>query len=74
MWAVPRSGLLFRKKGKSLVLFARIPYTEEMSAAANDGCDVPKDEQALRSYQDTDYAKIAEIFGGAGITVTTDVK
>ncbi len=69
VWAIPRSGLMFRKEKGSLVLFARMPYTEEMKKASEAGSDVPSSAEALREYQDSDYAKIAEVFGGAGITV-----
>jgi hypothetical protein len=64
-WAVPRSGLVFRKEKGSLVLVARMPYTDEIRAAAADGRDVPQDAETLRQYQDSDYAKIVEVFGGA---------
>jgi len=69
IWAVPRSGLMFRKEGGSLVLFARMPYSDEMRAAHAAGQDVPASAEALRQYQDTDYTKIADVFGRAGITV-----
>jgi len=69
VWAVPRSGLLFRKEGNALILIARMPYTSEMAQAAADGHDVPASEADLRAYQDTDYACIDKNFEGAGITV-----
>ncbi len=69
VWAVPRSGLMFRKENGCLVLFARMPYTEEMKAAFADGADVPASAEALRQYQDSDYASIAKPFAEAGITI-----
>ena len=64
---------MFRKEKGTLVLFARMPYTDEMSQAFRTGSDVPASAEKLREYQDTDYAKIAAVFGGAGITVRSIV-
>ena len=69
VWAVPRSGLLFSKRGKELVLVARMPYTAELAAASRDGRDVPTNPGVLSAYQDQDYAIIARTFEGAGIPV-----
>ncbi len=74
VWAVPRSGLLFTRKGETLVLTARMPYTAELREAADEGLDVPADEPALRAYQDEDFLSIQEHFKQAGITVTNGLE
>ena len=68
-WGVPRSGLVFQRRGKTLHLIARMPFDEELAAAARAGHDVPADAAALRRYQDQDFAAIRDRFAVAGIGV-----
>ena len=74
VWAVPRSGLLFTRKGDELELTARMPFTDELQAAADEGLDVPADEATLRAYQDDDFLMIQRHFKQAGITVTNGLE
>lgn len=69
VWAVPRSGLVFRRDAGELVLVDRMPWTDELQEAAAVGLDVPKSEQELSAYQDLDYRLIRDRFAGAGIRV-----
>ncbi len=69
VWGVPRSGLIFTRRGSELVLTDRMPWSEEIAVAASEGRDVPVDAEALRAYQDADYALIARKFEAAGIPV-----
>ncbi len=73
VWGVPRSGLLFTKRGDGLVLTARMPWSEEIAEAVAEGRDVPVDVEALRAYQDSDFALIARKFEEAGIPVGEEV-
>ena len=69
-WAVPRSGLIFTKTGEEqLTLTAVMPYTPELAQAAGEGVDLPKTQEELISYQQSDYATIARHFRAAGIEV-----
>ena len=60
-WAVPRSGLMYRKDeaAMQLVLYARVPWDAEM----------PMTPAQLLEQQDSDHAMNVEMFGMAGITV-----
>ena len=58
-WGVPRSGLIFNKRGNTLVLIARMPHDPAMPITA----------AQLREQQDTDYAGTVLHFGAAGIEV-----
>jgi len=58
-WAVPRSGLIFSKKGQKLVLTALMPYDPAMPVSA----------EQLKQVQDEDYEAIKEHFNAAGIEV-----
>lgn len=69
IWAVPRSGLVFTRRGDELVLTARMPWTPELEAAARAGQDVPKSAAELASYQDMEYETIRDRFERAGIKV-----
>lgn len=69
VWGVPRSGLVFERRGNALVLIDRMPYTAELAQAASDGHRVPPSPEALLAYQDQDEALIKEQFQRAGITV-----
>jgi hypothetical protein len=64
-WAVPRSGLVFQKRDRSLVLVARMPHHPGMLKLPQ-----PITEDDLTVYQDDDYAVICEHFEAAGISVT----
>jgi hypothetical protein len=70
IWGVPRSGLLFTRRGDGFVLTARMPWIEEMEQAYLEGRDVPSSADALRAYQDADYELIRSRFAAAGIEVT----
>jgi hypothetical protein len=69
IWAVPRSGLIFTRRGEALELTSRMPWTEEIARAAVDDWNVPANAEALRAYQDADYDLIRSRFEQAGITV-----
>ena len=58
-WGVPRSGLLFQRRGDTLVLTARMPHHPDM----------PLTEHQLANYQQTDFEDIKKHFGAAGIAV-----
>lgn len=59
MWGVPRSGLLFTRRGDALVLTDRLPWQEGM----------PITKAQVREQQDGDLAAISRYMGIAGITV-----
>ena len=59
VWGIPRSGLLFGKRGDTLVLLSRMPWVEGMPLSA----------RALRQQQDRDVAGVKEHFEAAGIKV-----
>lgn len=69
IWGVPRSGLIFTRRGDKLVLIDAMPYLEEMAEAFAAGDDVPANAEALREYQDEDFELIRAKFELAGITV-----
>ena len=69
VWAVPRSGLTFRRRGDSLHLIERMPYTDALARAAEAGAAVPRSADALLAYQDEDFALIRSRFEDAGIRV-----
>lgn len=58
-WGVPRSGLLFVKRGIRLVLTARMPWMAEMPITA----------ERLRAQQDNELDLTRIYFGAAGIEV-----
>jgi hypothetical protein len=74
MWMVPRSGLLFQKKGNELHLVHRMPYLPEMAEAYENGADVPPTPEALLEYQQRDFECIARHFREAGIEVIDKTK
>jgi hypothetical protein len=59
VWGVPRSGLVFQRRGDELVLVNRMPHTQEM----------PVTPEQLAETQRSDIAVITAHFGAAGITV-----
>ena len=62
-WAVPRSGMIFQKKGNTLILTARMPHDPSMAITVDE-----LDEQQHR-----EYANIKRHFEAAGITVIWSV-
>ena len=60
-WGVPRSGLIYVKRGNRLVLQARMPYDPAM----------PITEKMLDMQQHADIEIIKRHFGAAGIVVET---
>lgn len=58
-WAVPRSGLIFRKHGQEFHLTARMPYDPAMPCTA----------KQLEEQQDGDLKVVKDNFGAAGVTV-----
>ncbi len=69
VWGVPRSGLMFQKRGGKLLLAQRMPYLDELADAYARGEDVPESAEALDEYQREDFDLIAAYFHAAGITV-----
>lgn len=61
-WAVPRSGLIFRKVGAGMVLIAQMPHDKDMPISAAE----------LRKYQDSDFDLIRDKFAESGIVVTRE--
>jgi hypothetical protein len=61
VWGVPRSGLLYVKRGNRLVLTARMPYDPAMPIA----------EKQFDEQQHADIELIKQHFGAAGIVVET---
>ena len=59
-WGVPRSGLVFNRKGRTLVLVMRLPHDPDM----------PLTPEQLQEYQQSDYEIIRRRFEAAGIPVT----
>lgn len=58
-WGVPRSGLMFTKRGEKLVLTARMPHMAGMPCSAAE----------LAEQQQGDYEDIKRHMEAAGITV-----
>jgi hypothetical protein len=58
-WGVPRSGLIFVRRGNTLVLVDTMPHMPEM----------PLSPEELAQYQEDDYETIKDRFGQAGIEV-----
>jgi hypothetical protein len=63
-WGVPRSGLIFHRRGNDLVLVLAMPHMAEM----------PITPEQLQAQQDSDFEAIREKFGEAGITVRKEVQ
>lgn len=61
-WAVPRSGMIFIKRGNSLVLTVRMPHDPNMPVTA----------EQLDRQQQREYADVKRHFEAAGITVLWD--
>jgi hypothetical protein len=60
-WGVPRSGLIWTKRGDELVLLARMPWVKEMPITADQ----------LKEQQDADISSISEHMRAAGVRVRT---
>lgn len=63
VWAIPRSGLVFTRKGDKLVLTEVMPHDPGMPMSAAE----------LLTYQQEDYAENVRQFGLAGITMESEV-
>ncbi len=76
IWAVPRSGLIFTRRGDVLILTSRMPWTAELAqaVAADVGLDLPPSAGALADYQDADYELIRSRFKLAGIPVRSELE
>ncbi len=76
VWAVPRSGLIFTRRGDVLILTSRMPWTDELAqaVAADVGLDLPPSAGALADYQDADYELIRNRFKLAGIPVRCELE
>ena len=61
VWGVPRSGVVWRKEGKTLVLDALMPWMEEM-----EGVITPSE---LHRQQEDEIDAVTRHFAAAGITV-----
>jgi hypothetical protein len=59
IWAVPRSGLVFTKRGDGLVLTETLPHMEGM----------PVSPAELADYQESEFDDTRRHFGAAGIEV-----
>jgi hypothetical protein len=59
IWAVPRSGLVFRKQGTLFILHDRMPWIPEM----------PWPEREWAEIQRDDIEGIAAMFASIGVTV-----
>ncbi len=64
VWGVPRSGLVFTRRDRALVLTAIMPHEPTM----------PLSPCQLRRYQARDYADIRRHFQAAGIPVRRELK
>jgi hypothetical protein len=64
IWGVPRSGLIFTKRGDKLVLTSRMPHMDGLPMTPAD----------LVQYQRDDYELIKERFTLAGFEVEDDTE
>ena len=69
-WAIPRSGLIFKRVGDHLEIYAVLPWISEMDAAVLRGADIPASPEELKGYQRDDFVCIQRNFNAAGIEVT----
>lgn len=72
-WGVPRSGLIFTKRGNKLILTERMPYTRELAIAGGAGADVPETEDEMNEYQRADFNAIAAHFVAAGVETESSI-
>ena len=61
VWAVPRSGLVFQRQARELVLIERMPFMPEMEG------EITPEELELQ--QEADFITIRDKFKVAGIVV-----
>ena len=59
VWGIPRSGVVFQRRGEELVLIDRMPHMEEM----------PVTPAQLDRHQQDDFDVVKAHFEAAGITV-----
>jgi hypothetical protein len=71
VWGVPRSGLIFQRRGDTLVNTMRMPFMPEM---ADPSKDCPHTAAELEVYQEEEFQDTVEHFKAAGITVTKEIK
>lgn len=64
VWGVPRSGIVFTKRGDKLVLTELMPHDDTMPITA----------EKLRAYQQDDYQNIKAHFESAGIPIESEVE
>lgn len=62
IWGIPRSGLIFTRRGDELVLTSSMPYDPAM----------PITEEQLLAQQAKEFDSVQQHFGAAGITVTKE--
>jgi hypothetical protein len=62
-WGVPRSGLIFTKRGDKLVLTQQLPWLEGM----------PLTKEELENYQQNDFETTKSHFAAAGIPVEKEL-
>jgi predicted transcriptional regulator len=58
-WGIPRSGLIFTKRGRTFELTARMPHDPAMPITVDE----------LREQQDHEFGEVAKHFRAAGIAV-----
>lgn len=59
MWGIPRSGLIFQRRGEKLVLVTVMPHDDAMPVSA----------EQLNEQQEVEYENVAKYFRAAGIIV-----
>jgi len=64
MWGVPRSGMIFQRRGNALVLIGKMPHEE--------GMPISSDELTVQ--QAAEYESIRQHFEAAGFDVRNDVE
>jgi hypothetical protein len=69
VWGVPRSGLMFQRRGDTLVNTMRMPFMPEM---ADPSKNCPHTAAELEALQEQDFQQHVEHFAAAGITVTKE--
>jgi hypothetical protein len=61
-WGVPRSGLIFQKRGNKLICILRMPHDPKMPLTA----------EQLKEQQDTELRGIRKSFEAIGVTVVDE--
>jgi hypothetical protein len=71
-WAVPRSGLIFKRNAKGFELINNMPFLSEMAQALQHEpkMDIPKTPEELLGYQREDFRCIQRHFKAAKMEVT----